>query len=62
MEKLRGYTSGLAVPSYIINTPNGYGKTPVLPQYILDRDEEYISLRTWEHRVIKYPNGAHRDA
>lgn len=62
MEKLRGYTSGLAVPSYIINTPNGYGKTPVLPQYILDRDEECISLRTWEHRVIKYPNGPHRDA
>lgn len=62
MEKLRGYTSGLAVPSYIINTPNGYGKTPVLPQYILDRDEEYISLRTWEHRVIKYPNGPHSDA
>jgi lysine 2,3-aminomutase len=57
MEKLRGYTSGLAVPSYIINAPNGYGKTPVLPQYILDRDEKYVSLRTWEHRVIKYPNG-----
>ncbi|OPZ75117.1 MAG: Glutamate 2,3-aminomutase [Firmicutes bacterium ADurb.Bin456] len=57
MEKLRGYTSGLAVPSYIINAPCGYGKTPVLPQYILDRGEKHVSLRTWEHRVIKYPNG-----
>ncbi|MCL6634995.1 MAG: glutamate 2,3-aminomutase [Peptococcaceae bacterium] len=57
MEKLRGYTSGLAVPTYIINAPNGYGKTPVLPQYILEKNSKFISLRTWEHRIIKYQNG-----
>ncbi len=62
MEKLRGYTSGLAVPTYIINAPNGFGKTPVLPQYILDRNDKYISMRTWEHRVIRYPNGQQSDA
>ena len=28
MEKLRGFTSGLAVPTYIINAPGGYGKIP----------------------------------
>ena len=55
MEKLRGYTSGLAVPHYIINAPNGFGKTPVLPQYVLDKDERSIRLRTWENRVLEYP-------
>ena len=56
MEYLRGYTSGMAIPSYIINAPNGKGKTPILPNYILSRGKDYITLRTWEGEVIKYPN------
>ncbi|MGQ9558506.1 MAG: glutamate 2,3-aminomutase [Desulfurispora sp.] len=54
MEKLRGYTSGLAVPTYIINAPNGYGKTPLLPAYVQERRENKIVLRTWEKRIIPY--------
>ncbi|MCL0081254.1 glutamate 2,3-aminomutase [Peptococcaceae bacterium] len=54
MEKLRGYTSGLAVPTYIINAPNGYGKTPVLPQYVIHKSKNRITLRTWEKRVVHY--------
>ena len=53
MEKLRGYTSGLAVPTYIINAPNGYGKTPLLPQYLISRDSGKVRLRTWENRVLE---------
>lgn len=34
MEYLRGYTSGLAIPTYIVNAPKGKGKTPILPQYL----------------------------
>ncbi len=54
MENLRGYTSGLAVPYYIINAPNGYGKTPVLPQYVVGRNSNTVQLRTWENRVMEY--------
>ena len=56
MEKLRGYTSGLAVPTYIINVPGGYGKVPAGPNYLVGRDERYVYLRTWENRIIAYPN------
>lgn len=56
MEKLRGYTSGLAVPTYIINAPQGLGKTPVFPPYVLARDEDLITLCTWEKRLVNYPN------
>jgi lysine 2,3-aminomutase len=60
MEQLRGYTSGLAVPTYIINAPNGYGKTPVLPQYVVAIGEGYVLLRTWEKRILLYPDlGSH---
>lgn len=56
MEYLRGYTSGLAIPAYIINAPNGYGKTPVLPEYLISRGKDYIKIRTWEGRCFDYPN------
>lgn len=54
MEKLRGYTSGLAVPTYIINAPNGYGKVPVMPTYIQSHDDGTVTLKTWENRMINY--------
>ncbi|MBE3584792.1 MAG: glutamate 2,3-aminomutase [Thermoanaerobacter sp.] len=56
MEKLRGYTSGLAVPTYIINAPGGLGKTPVLPRYLVFRDDKHVIFRTWEKKIISYPN------
>ncbi len=56
MESLRGFTSGLAIPTFIINAPYGYGKTPVLPEYVVSWADDHILLRTWEGRVMKYPN------
>lgn len=56
MEKLRGYTSGLAIPTYILNAPLGQGKTPILPEYQLSMGKETITIRTWEGKVITYPN------
>lgn len=56
MEYLRGYTSGLAIPSYIINAPGGKGKTPILPNYIISRGKDYVTIRTWEGEIIDYPN------
>ncbi|WP_366921767.1 glutamate 2,3-aminomutase [Metallumcola ferriviriculae] len=56
MEALRGQTSGLAIPTYIINAPNGYGKTPMLPEYLISSGKDYITIRTWEGRVMQYPN------
>lgn len=55
MRKLRGYTSGMAVPTYIINAPNGYGKIPIMPEYIVSRDDNSIVLRNWEGKEIIIP-------
>lgn len=56
MKHLRGYTSGLAVPTYIINAPDGYGKTPVNPDYVLSMDEHEVLIRTWQGEIFHYPN------
>ena len=58
MKHLRGYTSGLAVPTYIINAPGGYGKTPVNPEYVLAIDENKVLIRTWQGKTFNYPNHA----
>lgn len=56
MEELRGFTSGLAVPTYIINAPKGGGKTPILPQYLVSLDENKAVLKTWEGKIVHYEN------
>lgn len=53
---LRGYTSGLAVPTFIVNAPGGKGKTPMAPAYIAGKDDDEIILKTWEGLEIAYPN------
>lgn len=56
MDKLRGYTSGLAIPTYIVNAPGGMGKTPILPQYLMSMTDNQLTIRTWEHKVMTYEN------
>lgn len=56
MKNLRGFTSGMAIPTYIVNAPEGKGKTPILPTYLLKKTKDYITLRTWEGLEIDYPN------
>ena len=55
-EARRGHTSGLAVPTYIVNAPGGLGKIPVMPNYILDMQDNKVLLRTWEGEVTEILN------
>jgi lysine 2,3-aminomutase len=55
MEALRGHTSGLAVPYYVIDAPGGGGKIPVLPQYLLSVSDEEVVMRNYERKVHRYP-------
>ena len=55
MDKLRGHTSGLAVPYFVIDAPGGGGKIPILPNYVLYHDEEKIVLRNYNYDVYEYP-------
>ncbi|MDL2300637.1 KamA family radical SAM protein [Clostridiaceae bacterium OttesenSCG-928-D20] len=54
MEYLRGNTSGMAIPAYIINAPKGQGKTPILPQYLIGKEGEKLKFRTWEGKTFEY--------
>jgi lysine 2,3-aminomutase len=56
MDKLRGHTSGLAVPYYVIDAPGGGGKIPLLPQYVLGRNGKDIILRNYKYDIFTYPD------
>ncbi|HHW00173.1 MAG TPA: KamA family radical SAM protein [Clostridiaceae bacterium] len=56
MESLRGHTSGLAIPTYIVNGPGGLGKTPILPNYLMWIGKEKAVLRNWEGKRFEIEN------
>ncbi len=54
LESLRGHTTGMAVPSFIIDAPGGGGKIPVSPQYLISRSDGKVILRNYEGKVFSY--------
>jgi lysine 2,3-aminomutase len=51
---LRGWTSGLAVPHFVIDTPGGGGKVPLLPNYVESISEEEVVLQNYEGKRFSY--------
>ncbi|MFC2076445.1 KamA family radical SAM protein [candidate division KSB1 bacterium] len=56
IEKLRGHTSGYAVPIFVVDTPGGGGKVPLGPDYYLGREENDIVFRNYEGKLCRYPD------
>jgi lysine 2,3-aminomutase len=53
---LRGFTSGYAVPTYVIDAPGGGGKIPLMPNYVEGRDGDMLLLRNYCDRQYRYPD------
>ncbi|MBI2402158.1 MAG: KamA family radical SAM protein [Gemmatimonadetes bacterium] len=47
IKALRGWTSGLAVPHFVIDAPGGGGKIPLLPEYVVRITEDEVVLRNY---------------
>src|SRR5512138_2666164 len=54
IENLRGWTSGLAVPHFVIDAPDGGGKVPLLPNYVVRREGKLLHLRNYAHKPYVY--------
>jgi lysine 2,3-aminomutase len=52
---LRGYTSGYAVPHFVIDAPGGGGKIPLLPDYVKSIEKDRITLYNYEGKEFVYP-------
>jgi len=56
IQGLRGFTSGYAIPHFVIDAPGGGGKIPILPEYYQGHTEEGIILKNYEGKIYKYPD------
>jgi lysine 2,3-aminomutase len=54
LENLIGHTSGLAVPTYVIDAPGGGGKIPIMPNYIISWSTNKVVLRNYEGVICTY--------
>ena len=54
-DAIRGHTTGLAQPMYVIAT--NIGKIPLMPDYyIMDKDEKDYTLRNYQGKMTQWPN------
>ncbi len=54
MEKLRGHTSGYAVPTYVVDAPGGGGKIPVAPNYLISEAKGRYTFRNFKKKIYTY--------
>ncbi|GIW90369.1 MAG: L-lysine 2,3-aminomutase [Pirellulaceae bacterium] len=62
IQALRGYTTGYAVPTYVIDAPGGGGKIPIQPETIVGCEGGELLLRNFEGRIYRYPDPAAQEA
>jgi lysine 2,3-aminomutase len=60
MDSLRGWTSGIAVPQYVIDAPGGGGKIPLLPSYVRSLNDQRVILRNYAGVISEYPQKSMR--
>jgi lysine 2,3-aminomutase len=49
---LRGWTSGYAIPTFIVDSK--YGKIPVYPDSIIGKDDKMIELKSFTGKILEY--------
>ena len=54
IEGLRGWTTGMAVPTFVIDTSGGKGKVPIQPEYVIETKQDRLILRNYKNEIIDY--------
>jgi lysine 2,3-aminomutase len=54
IQALRGHTSGLAVPHFVVDAPNGGGKIPLLPEYVVAHEGKKWVVRNYAGKENTY--------
>ena len=54
IEKLRGHTTGYAVPTFVVDGPGGGGKIPLMPNYVVSVKDGVWTLRNFAGKLFTY--------
>jgi lysine 2,3-aminomutase len=55
MDELTGQISGLAVPKFVVDAPDGGGKIPISHDYIVEKRQGEYSLKNYKGEIYTYP-------
>lgn len=61
IENLRGHTTGMAVPTFVVDAPGGGGKIPVAPNCLVSKAKNTIKLRNYEWKNFDYLEPEYED-
>ncbi|MEI6126083.1 MAG: lysine 2,3-aminomutase, partial [Pseudomonadota bacterium] len=53
---MRGHTSGLAIPSFVVDLPGGGGKVLLQPDYLISGAENEYIFRNYQGRIFRCRN------
>ncbi len=53
---LRGHTTGYAVPTFVVDAPDGGGKIPIAPDYFVGYEEGDLLLKSFDGGTYRYPD------
>lgn len=56
IDKMRGFTTGYAVPNYVIDAPHGGGKIRILPEAIVGESNGNLLLKNYLGDIYTYPS------
>jgi lysine 2,3-aminomutase len=56
INSLRGFTSGYAIPHFVIDAPGGGGKIPLSSDYVKENEEGGFTLRNYLGKTYLYPD------
>lgn len=51
---LRGFVTGYAVPTFVVDAPGGGGKIPLYPDTLVGRDGDFAVFRNYEGKEFRY--------
>lgn len=55
ISSMRGFTSGYAIPQYVVDAPGGGGKVPLNPNYLESLSPTGVTLRNFRGDIYTYP-------
>ncbi len=61
MESLRGHTSGLCVPTFVVDAPGGGGKIPIQSNYVVAQAPGRWILRNYEGIITTYTESGYTE-
>jgi lysine 2,3-aminomutase len=56
MRNIRGYISGFAVPTFVIDAPGGGGKIPINPEYLVSIKDGLVTMKNYRQKLYTYPD------